>query len=97
MIEIRRYRVGRTWTRLSAGWRKRRVAVSAAGTGTGSRGRGARSGAAGDSDGWGLDDRLVDSTPKRFGGGGGLFSRQLSIVADPRTAMAGTVGIGGIE
>ena len=70
MIKIRRYRVGRAWTRLSAGGRKRRTAALAAGTGTGSRGQGASSGAAGDADSRGPDDHLVDATPKRFGGGG---------------------------
>jgi hypothetical protein len=38
MIDIRRYRVGRTWTRLSAGKSKRRAAALVARTGTGSGG-----------------------------------------------------------
>ena len=64
----------------------------AAGPGTGSRGQGVSSGAAGDGDGRGLDDRLADAPPSRFGEGG-LSSRPLSIVAYPETAMAPTVGI----
>ena len=69
MIEAGRYRAG--WTRLSAGRRKRRAAASAAGTGMGSLGHGASSSAAGDGDGQGLDDRSVDATLLRFGGGMG--------------------------
>jgi hypothetical protein len=64
----------------------------AAGPGTGSRGQGASSSEAGDGDGRGLDDRVADAPPSRFGEGG-LSSCPLSIVAYPETAMALTVGI----
>jgi hypothetical protein len=53
------------------GRRKRRAAASAVGTGMGSRGQGASLGAADDGDGQGPDDRLVDATLSRFGGGRG--------------------------
>ena len=56
---------------LVRGGRKRRAAALAAGTGMGSRGRGASSGAADDGDGRGPDDRSVDATLSRFGGGMG--------------------------
>jgi hypothetical protein len=79
-IEAEMYKAG--WTRLSAGRMKRRAAAVAAGPGTGSRGRGASSGVAGDGDGQGLDDRVADAPPSRFGEGG-LSSRPLSIVAYP--------------
>ena len=69
MIEAGRYRAG--WTRLSAGRRKRRAATLAVKTRMGSRGRGASSGAADDGDGRGPDDRSVDATLSRFGGGMG--------------------------
>ena len=69
MIEAGRYRAG--WTRLSAGRRKRRAATLAVETRMGSRGRGASSGAADDGDGRGPDDRSVDATLSRFGGGMG--------------------------
>jgi hypothetical protein len=80
-IEAGRYTTG-WWTRLSAGGRKRRVAAVAAEPRRGSRGRGASSGAAGDGDGRGLDDRVADAPPSCFGEGG-LSSRPLSIVTYP--------------
>jgi hypothetical protein len=78
--------------RLSAGGRKRGAAALVAGTRRGSQGWGASSGVAGDGDGRGPDDRAADSPPSRFGGGG-ISSRPPSIVTDPWTAMAQTVGI----
>ena len=77
--------------RLSAGGRKRRAKASAARTGTGSRGRGARSGAAGDGDAWGPDDRAADAPTSRFGEGG-LSSRPQAIIVYPWMVMAQTVG-----
>ncbi len=78
-IEAGRFTAG--WTRLNAGGRRRRVTVLVVKTRMGSQGRGASLGMAGDSDGWGPDDRAVSS------------SCPLSIVTDPWTAMAWTVRI----
>ena len=89
-IEAGRYKAG--WMRLSAGGRKRWAAALVAGTRTGSQGRGASLGVAGDGDGRGPDNRAADAPPSRFGWGG-LSSRPPSIVTDPWTAMARTVGI----
>jgi len=88
-IEAGGYKAG--WMRLSAGGSKRRVKALAAGTGTGSRGRGVSSGAAGDGNAWGLDDRVADAPPSRFREGG-LFSHPQAIIVYPWTAMAQTVG-----
>ena len=52
---------------------------------------GASSGAAGDGEAWGPDDRAADAPPSRFGEGG-LSSRPQTIIAYPWTAMA-RVGI----
>ena len=52
---------------------------------------GASSGAAGDGEAWGPDDRASDAPPSRFGEGG-LSSRPQTIIAYPWTAMA-RVGI----
>ena len=97
MIKDGRYRAG--WTRLSAGRRKRRAAALVARTRMESRGRGVSSEVAGDGDGNGRrpDDRLVDATPpcRVLEGAGGLFFRPPSIVADPWTVMARTIGISG--
>ena len=59
----------------------------------GDKGRGASLGVAGDSDGWGPDDRASDAPPFRVLERGGLSSRPPSIAADLWTAMARTVGI----
>ena len=83
-IEARRYKAG--WTRLSAGGRKRRATASVVETRTGSQGHGASLGVAGDSDGWGSDDRTSDAPPSHFRKWG-TSSRPPSIVADPWTAM----------
>ena len=83
------------WTRLSAGGRKRRVAVLVAGTGMGSQGWGASSSTAGDGDGRGPDNQLVDATLSRFGGAGGLFFRPPSIVTDLWMVMAWAMEISG--
>jgi len=61
-------------------------------TRTGSQGRGASLGVAGDSDGWGPDDRMADAPPSRFGRGGSS-SRPPSIVTDPWMAMTLAVRI----
>ena len=63
-IEARRYKAG--WTRLSAGGRKRRATASVVETQTGSQGHRASLGVAGDSDGWGPDDRASDAPPVAF-------------------------------
>ena len=60
-IEARRYKAG--WARLSAGGRKRRATAPVVETRTGSQGHGVSLGVAGDSDGWGPDDRASDAPP----------------------------------
>ncbi len=89
-IEAGRYKA--VWTRLSAAGRKRRAAASVVGTRTGTRG-GERAWA------WRATVTAGDRTtarrmppPSRYVGGG-LSSHPLSIVTDPWTAMARTVGI----
>ena len=73
-IEAGRYKAG--WMRLSAGGRKRRAAEEEEGGSVGGRdpdrdkGRGASLGVAGDSDGWGPDDRASDAPPVTFRKGG---------------------------
>ncbi len=61
-IKAGRYNAG--WMRLSAGGRKRRAAALAAGPPV--LGVGGGSGAVGNSDGRGLDDRAADAYPSRF-------------------------------
>jgi hypothetical protein len=63
-IEARRYKAG--WARLSAGGRKRRATAPVVETRTGSQGHGVSLGVAGDSDGWGPDDRTSDAPPDAF-------------------------------
>ncbi len=58
------------WTRLNAGGRRRRATASVGETRTGSQGWGASLGVAGDSDGWGPDDRTADAPPRRISEGG---------------------------
>ncbi len=63
-IEARRYKAG--WTRLSAGGTKRRATALVVETRTGSQEHGASLGVAGNSDGWGPDDRASDAPPVMF-------------------------------